>query len=284
MSAILSTIRQQSNHKHAQEKALIDYILSHAPQVVRMGIEELAEYSKTSTATISRFCKSLPTQGFTDFKLQLATELAAITQEQTYEDIVAMRPLHEIVKVIESNHLLTIADTTRLIDLQQLESAIHAIHHAPRIDIYGVGTSGVVAQDFYQKLVRIGKMSFTSSDLHMQITSASTLTSADCAIAISYSGETQETIQSFACAKEQGATTISLTKYGANPLSQLADISLFTSTQEEGMRRGDMASRIAQLHLLDIVFMGLVSLDFDRSVPILEKTYHMVRKYREKGK
>src|SRR5690606_23522658 len=97
----------------------------------------------------------------------------------------------------------------------------------------------------------------------------------------SYSGETTETLDALSCAKAQGATTISITKYGANSLARRADIPLYASSLEEGMRRGDMASRIAQLHVIDILFTGLVSSTFDTYVPRLEETYVNVRKYRK---
>ncbi|MDF2726122.1 MAG: transcriptional regulator, RpiR family, partial [Paenibacillus sp.] len=141
--------------------------------------------------------------------------------------------------------------------------------------------SGVVAQDFYQKLVRIGKRATVFSDPHMQITSASNLHEGDAAFAISYSGETPETIDALRCAKERGATAISLTKFGPSTLASLSDIPLHTSSLEVGMRRGDMASRIAQLHVIDILFTGLVSICFDDYVPNLELSYQMVKKYRK---
>ena len=54
---------------------------------------------------------------------------------------------------------------------------------------------------------------------------------------------------------------------------------VFTSSAEAGMRRGDMASRMAQLHVVDILFTGLVSEHFDEYVPRLENSFHMVRRY-----
>jgi DNA-binding MurR/RpiR family transcriptional regulator len=284
MSGILNAIEEHKESLNRQEQALAIYVVEHAQQVVSMGITELAEHSQTSPATISRFCKTFHFQGFTDFKMKLSTELAIQPSEQSYQDIVAGNPLDKIISAIEANHIRSISDTTRLLDRKQLSLSLEALHQARQIDLYGVATSGIVAQDFYQKLVRIGKRTTAFSDPHMQITSASNLKSGDVAFAISYSGETQETIQAMLCAKEQGATTISLTKYGSNQLSDLSDIKLFTSTLEEGMRRGDMASRIAQLHVIDILFTSLVSEDFHKLVPRLEQSYQMVQKYRGKGK
>ncbi|MCR8643691.1 MurR/RpiR family transcriptional regulator [Paenibacillus sp. N1-5-1-14] len=284
MSSILTAIQEKHEGLNRQEQNLARYILDHSQQVVTMGITDLAEQSQTSTATISRFCKTFHFQGFTDFKMKLSTELVQMPSNATYQDIVAGNPMDRIVQAVEANHLRSIADTTRLIDFKQLKLAVDALHKAKQVDLYGVGTSSVVTQDFYQKLVRIGKRSTAFPDPHMQITSASALSTGDVAIAISYSGETPETIHSLQSAQERGATTISLTKYGSNTLSNISDIRLFSSTLEEGMRRGDMASRIGQLHVIDIIFTCLVSEHFHELVPTLERSYQMVKQYTYKGR
>jgi DNA-binding MurR/RpiR family transcriptional regulator len=165
-----------------------------------------------------------------------------------------------------------------------LKKAVRVLQQARQIDIYGVATSGIVAQDLYQKLVRIGKRTNMFTDSHMQITSAATLAEGDAVLAISYSGETPEIIDALRCAKERGATVISLTKYGPNKLASLSHIQLFTSTLEAGIRRGDMASRIAQLYVVDILFTGLLSTSFDEYVPKLEESFQLVAQYRKQTK
>ncbi|MFE5320956.1 MurR/RpiR family transcriptional regulator [Paenibacillus sp. NPDC056579] len=282
MPGILSAIQEQMDTMNPKEKEIAAYVLAHSHDVVQMGITDLSQQSGSSTATISRFCKHFHFAGYMEFKVKLAAELAQQPPSgvQSYQDIVAGNPLTSIVAAMEANHVNSITDTTRLLDMKQLQKAIDALKSARQIDLYGVATSGLVAQDFYQKLIRIGKRAVTFSDPHMQVTSASSLTEQDVAIGISYSGETAETIAALKCAAENGATTISLTKFGANTLTSLASISLFTSTLEEGMRRGDMASRIAQLHVIDILFVGLISEQFDDLVPRLENSFQMVKKYR----
>ncbi|WP_274364267.1 MurR/RpiR family transcriptional regulator [Paenibacillus thermotolerans] len=283
MSSILRAVEERTDRLYRKEKTLAEFIAAHPHEVTRMGITELAERSGASTATITRFCKSLHFSGFTEFKLKLAEQLALQTgDETTYQDIVAGNPLQSIVAAIEANHVRSITDTTRLIDFTMLQKAISLLTKAGQIDLYGVATSGIVAQDFGQKLVRIGKRAFATSDPHMQITSASGLRPGDVAIAISYSGETPETIDALRCAKEQGAATISLTKYGSNTLASISDVQLFASSLEEGMRRGDLASRIALLHVVDILFIGMVSENFDDYVPRLEQSYQSVKKFRKK--
>jgi DNA-binding MurR/RpiR family transcriptional regulator len=247
--------------------------------VIHLGITELAGTCGISPSTVTRFCKSFHFKGFPDFKMRLASELANKPLDNQYQDIIAGNDLHKIVKAMEANHLASITDTTRLLDMNQLHLSVEKLCHAKRIDLYGVATSSLIAQDFYQKLIRIGKNCTAFADNHMQITSASGLCSDDVALAISYSGETIETINALKCAKDSGATTISLTKYGSSTLASMADISLFSSSLEEGMRRGDMTSRIAQLHVIDILFTGMVSMNFKDFIPKLEASYQNIQNY-----
>ncbi|WP_373232477.1 MurR/RpiR family transcriptional regulator [Cohnella sp.] len=281
--SILVAIQEKLESLHLKERALAEYILKHPQQAVQMTITELAKESGSSTATISRFCKTFHSQNFPEFKQKLATELVQQTSTPNqYQDIVAGNSLQDIVSAITANHLRSLTDTTHLIDYNQLRLAISALHQASRIDLYGSATSGVVAQDFFHKLIRIGKATAAFSDPHLQLTSASSLTSKDVAVGISYSGETPETINALRCAAEQGATTLSITRFGTNTLAEHASIKLFTSSAEIGMRRGDMASRMAQLHVVDILFIGLVSEHFELYVPRLEQSFQTVRHYTKK--
>ncbi|ACX63757.1 MurR/RpiR family transcriptional regulator [Paenibacillus sp. FSL H8-0457] len=286
MTPILHIISVEKESLPRQERRLAEFILTAPSEIVHMGIKDLADQCEVSAATVTRFCKNFQCKGYPDFKLKLAAEIAhaemaSRTGNTRYQDIVAGNPLAGIVEAIESNHLTSIRDTTELLDLGQLERAVDALCRAKRIDLYGVATSSIVAQDFYQKLIRIGKNCTAFADSHMQITSASTLTSSDVAVAVSYSGETPETIDALACAKDAGAFTISITSYRSSAISALADITLYSSSLEEGMRRGDMASRIAQLHIIDILFMGMASRDFSTYVPRLEQSYLNVQNYRK---
>ncbi len=271
----------QLNTLPPQEKRLAEHILNAPASVIHMGITDLAEKCGISPSTVTRFCKSFHFKGFPDLKMKLAFELAHKPSESHYQDIIAGNDLHKIVQAMEANHLASITDTTRLLDISQLQKAVETLCRAKRIDLYGVATSSVIAQDFYQKLIRIGKNCTAFADSHMQITSASSLSEGDAALAISYSGETPETIDALRCAKDSGAVTLSLTQYGSSTLASLADISLFSSSLEEGMRRGDMASRIAQLHVIDILFTGMVSLEFTDYTPKLKNSYQNVQIYRK---
>lgn len=280
MSLILA-IKENLDQLSPQEKKLGSFILEHPHMAVRLTITELAKSSGSSTSTISRFCRMFQVESFAEFKVKLAVDLTVEVKEDVYQDIVAGQSLEQIVSAVTTNNIRSISDTSKVVDFNKLKLAIDALHHARRIDLYGTATSGVVAQDFHQKLIRIGKFASVFSDPHMQQTSAASLISGDVAIGFSYSGETKETIDALLCASEQGAMTISITQFGTNSLVKHADISLFISSFEAGMRRGDMASRMAQLHLVDTLFVGLVSEYFDAYVPYLERSYQNVKRFKK---
>ncbi|MFC5702536.1 MurR/RpiR family transcriptional regulator [Cohnella faecalis] len=277
--SLLNAIRDSLTDLNPKERELASYLLERPQEAARMTITELARAAGGSTATVSRFCRTLRFQSFAELKLQLAGEIAQPPDSAQYQDIVAGNPLPDIVSAITGNHLRSLTDTTQILDIAQLRKAIEALHAASRIDLYGAATSGIVAQDFFHKLIRIGKAAAVFSDSHMQLTSASSLSASDVAVGISYSGETPETIHALKCAADQGATTISITRFGAGGLTDHASIRLFTSSSEAGMRRGDMASRMAQLHVVDILFTGLVSEHFNEYVPRLERSFQAVRRY-----
>ncbi|MFE4714166.1 MULTISPECIES: MurR/RpiR family transcriptional regulator [Paenibacillus] len=287
MSPILHALEHEMTKLSQMERKLAERILASPAEIVHMGITELAEQCGVSPATVTRFCKVFHFKGFPDFKVNLAAEIAGSDQGQqeggsSYQDIVAGNPLSTIVEAMQNNHLASIRDTTSLLNIERLEAAVDLLCRARRVDLYGMATSSIVAQDFYQKLIRIGVNCTAFADSHMQITSASSLGEGDVAFAVSYSGETPETIDALNCAGAGGASTIALTSYGSSTLASLADIPLFSSSLEKGMRRGDMASRIAQLHIIDILFTGMVSTRFTDYIPKLEQSYVNVQHYRHK--
>lgn len=109
------------------------------------------------------------------------------------------------------------------------------------------------------------------------------LTERDAAVGISYSGKTDYVISGMKAAKEAGAVTICITKYGNSPLSEIADIQLYTSSTENDIRSGATASRITQLNIIDMLYLGVASRSYDQSVDYLEKSRAMINKTKQKG-
>lgn len=265
MKAILDQLKPS-------ERKAADYILEHPKDVVKLSVQKLAEYSGVSEATIIWLTKSMSMKGFQELKLRIAGDLSSNIPTGTYEEIKMGASVDEIIQAVSNNNKQSIQDTLSVLSAEELEKAASALAKARKIDVYGMGASAVIAQDIHQKLSRINWWCQAYADFHAQLTSAVTLTERDVAFGISYSGQTGEIIESLTEAKKQGATVITLTKYGSSPVAELGDIRLFTSSVEQSIRSGAMASRIAQLNVVDILFITIASRQQDKVIPLLDKT------------
>ncbi|MGH3620362.1 MAG: MurR/RpiR family transcriptional regulator, partial [Sciscionella sp.] len=149
-----------------------------------------------------------------------------------------------------------------------------------RVDVYGVGASAFVAADLQQKLHRIGRVAFAWSDTHMMLTSAALLKPTDVAFAVSHTGSTVDTVEALREATRSGATTIALTNFPRSPITSVATHVLTTAARETTFRSGAMASRIAQLTVIDCLFIGVAQLHLDTARTALESTYAAVGTHR----
>ncbi|MDF2815318.1 MAG: RpiR family transcriptional regulator [Paenibacillus sp.] len=254
------------------ERKVAEYILENPKEIVKYSVQKLAELSGVSEATIIRLSKTLNMTGYQDLKLRVAGDLTSNVPTGTYEEIKMGGSVDSIMQAVSNNNKQSIQDTLTVLSSDEVEKAAIALSGARKIDIYGVGASAVIAEDIYQKFSRINWWCRAYSDYHSQLTSAGSLTDKDVAIGISYSGQTEDIIQSLSEAKKQGATIITLTKFGSSPVAELGDIRLFTSSVEQSIRSGAMASRIAQLNVVDILFITIASRQHEKVIPLLEKT------------
>ena len=135
-----------------------------------------------------------------------------------------------------------------------LPAVEEVLQGARRIAIFGVGASGAIASDLQHKLQRLDLNAQAYVDSHLQALSAAYLTEEDVVLAISHSGSSRVVVDNVRIAKENGAKVITLTNIGRSPLSKLADISLFTASQETKFRILAISSRIAELTILDCIY------------------------------
>jgi DNA-binding MurR/RpiR family transcriptional regulator len=279
MENILLKVRESYSDFNNMDQKIASYILENRNDILQLSIGQIAENCGTSEAAIVRFCKLMGLNGFKEFKRQLTADMLNsrnLNQEDiAFSDIIGNEDIHKIVRDIVKNNTSSILETQKLIDYELLEKVICLIANASRVDFYGVGASGLVALDAQQKFIRIGKNCNANIDPHIQITLAANLSPGDVAVAISYSGTTKDILETVTAAKSSGAHVIAITRYGTgNPLISKADITLFTTSPEISVRSGSMSSRIAQLTMIDIIFVGVASLNPKEYFPKLEKTHN----------
>jgi len=279
---VLVRIRSVLPALRPSERAVAELVLADPSRAAAMSIGDLAEECGTSTTSVVRFYKKVGYGGYSALRLDLARETARESMAhgvpaEVYEDINTADSLQDIVSKIAFNETMSIADTAQVLDVEQLARAVSAVSSSRKTDIFGVGAGGLVGQDMQQKLHRIGLTSFSWGDPHAALASAALLDADGVAVAISHSGATLDTIDFLKAGKVAGAVTIAITNHADSPLGRAADIVLSTAARETPFRPGAMGSRIAQMMIVDCLFVGVAQHSYDSSIAALQKTHAAVR-------
>ncbi|WP_433535395.1 MurR/RpiR family transcriptional regulator [Micromonospora sp. CA-249363] len=266
------------------EQRVARLVVSDPAAAARRTITDLATAAETSEATVIRFCRSVGMDGYPQLRIRLAAEAARRVEPPDARvvggDIPPGADLAQIIATIAFNDARAVEETAEQLDPAVCEQVVEAIAGAGRIDIYGAGASGFVASDFQQKLHRIGRVAFYFPDVHTALTSAALLGRGDVAIGISHTGTTSDVIEVLEQARTRGASTVALTNFPRSPITEVADFVLTTAARETTYRSGATASRLAQLTVVDCLFVGVAARNRSRARKALEATAEAVQSHR----
>lgn len=235
-------------------------LLSDSRSFATLPVSELAKRAHVSKPTVVRFCRSVGYDGLADFKRKLAGSVnegvpfvhRAVDEDDKVDDV--------IVKVIDNavSALLKYRnDAAGLAFDRAVAALVAAGKGGRRIEFYGVGNSGIVAQDAQHKFFRLGVNAAAISDSHVQVMSATMLQPGDCAVIISNSGRSRDLIDVAEIARKKGATTIFITTSGS-PLAAMGQsgsqqVLLPVDHPEDFDRYSPMVSRLLHLLVIDIL-------------------------------
>jgi RpiR family transcriptional regulator, carbohydrate utilization regulator len=271
------------------EQRVAKLLLQDARSFANLPVSELADRSHVSKPTVVRFCRSVGYDGLADFKLKLAgsvNEGVPFVHRAVDEDD---KPKDIIVKVVD-NAVAALLHYRNDAASHAFERAIEALadsaRHGRRVEFYGVGNSGIVAQDAQHKFFRLGINTAATSDGHVQLMSATMMGPGDCAVIISNSGRSRDLLDAAEIARKKGATIIIITA-SASPLAQLAlgpgQILLAVDHPEDFDRYSPMVSRLLHLMAVDILTTG-VALKLGQTLrPVLQEIKKNLRAKRYVG-
>ncbi|OJF94735.1 MurR/RpiR family transcriptional regulator [Alkalibacterium sp. 20] len=262
-----------------KERLLADFILDHPEKIIHGTINEVAEELNLADSTVFRFCKKLGYKGFQDLKISLATESTYVMKD-IHEKVSKSDDEKTILEKVFHSNIKTLQDTLEVIDDKDFAGAVDIILHANKIELYGFGGSNIIAMDGYHKFIRTGLTVSAQTDSHMQLISASQLKEGDVAILISHTGHSKDILEILETVDEQNVSTICITGFTQSPLSQGADISLYTLSEETDFRSESLASRIAQLSILDALYVNVMMALEDKGKESLKYVRRAIQKKR----
>lgn len=256
------------------EQKVAEFILENPSKVPAMSIKELAVASKSSDASVMRFCKALGFSGYRSFIVGLTLAIADNEEDAgLYTDIRPGDSVKSVIRNIFRNERQALTDTENILKTTEVEKAVAILGSSEAVHFFGIGASGLVCLDAVQKFRRIGVSSYAHTDFHDQLTSAALLGSKDACVLFTYSGKTKEIQLILKLLKAQNCKIIAVTKLRKTNLLKGADVYLNVLTREVTMRSGATGSRIAMLSLVDILLSCVLSTEYDKYEKKLLKTY-----------
>ncbi|MDG6830725.1 MurR/RpiR family transcriptional regulator [Glaesserella parasuis] len=276
---ILDTIGALQNSLTKTEKKIATVILSEPDLLNQCSLSKVANQLDVGEATFIRFCRTLGFKGYTDFKLDLAIELATQQKESSTlldTDVAETDTPKEIAIKLQNTLNNVIAETVNLLDYAELEKVVEELRKADRIFLFGVGSSGLTAEDAQHKLMRIGLHAAAVTNNHFMYMQAALLKKGDIVIGISHSGYSEETTKALKISRDNGAITVAITHNLRSPITEEADYVLINGNRQGHMQGDSIGTKMTQLFVLDLIYAMLVKAEPEKAIQQKQKTLSVI--------
>lgn len=285
MSILLQQrIENLTNISHS-EKLIGQFILSQQNNIKDMSTRDIAKATYTSSSSVVRFAQRLNYSGFNELKENYINELHYFSTH--FQKIDPNFPFNSndtfmsIAGKINTLFKETVDDSLSLIHHDSLQKATYILKKSHRIFLFSIGTSALLGEIFKQKMTRIQKEVVSESLVGEYGFHCNLINSNDCALLISYTGESPNVIQYAKRLNELRIPTIVITSLGYNDLKQYADIVIHLSTREKQYTKiSTFTSEYSIQFVLDVLYSCYFSLNYDVNL----KTKTSLSKYEERSK
>lgn len=245
------------------EKRLAEYILDNPERVTALTMEQLAENSASSYATIYRFVKKLGYPGFKEFRNSLIHSIAKgegssdLNDALNFFEIARVPDVPAICSTTQAFFNQTVTECVSIVDPNVVEEAADMLLAADRIFFVGVGTSYISALYAFSRFVRIDLNCSHEALVTMGRLRTSLLKETDVLFAISSSGRSREVVDLARLARDNGAKVIGLSDFAISPLTKLSTVNLHTTPRSSVGSPMSMAFPliVGQIVIIDILYL-----------------------------
>lgn len=273
---MLVMISQKLPELSAAERKVGECALADAKWFVHAAVAEIAKEAQVSQPTVIRFCRSLGYKGLPEFKLNLSASIGHEGTPYVHEELNSTDSLQDVMEKVLGNTAAAILSCRKSLSEAALDKAVSLLVKARRIEFYGAGNSGIVAQDAQHKLFRFGVSTVAYTDNHIQLMAASVLSPQDALVVISHSGSSLDLLDAVRLAKQNGAAVVALTR-ADSALAAEADVVLSVASHEDGNTYTPMISRLLQLLVVDMLTIGLALRLGENVSEVLAKTKNSIK-------
>lgn len=264
LNELTLNIQAHSNHFSESNKIIASYLINESNDILNHDINTLSKKLYVSTATISRFAQKI---GYSGFKEMHFAYSVALKNADTEIDEVS-----NITELFINNYKHIIDYLKIVANEESIKQVCECINNAKRLFVVGISTSGLVAEDFSQRLARIGYNSHGVSDNHFMRMQAAMANKKDIFIVFSYSGETIDIIHTVTKAKSRGATVILITEFYNSTASNIADHVLLTPPKNSVQLSKSISDQLPLLLIADIIYYNLFQENYSYKLNLFEST------------
>ena len=263
------------------EERLASFILGSPSALRDLSSQKLASEVGVSQSSVVKFAQKLKYKGYPALKLAILDDIANANanHKQLHGSISVDDDYQTSSQKLVQSKIAVLQQTQSLNDQKSIDAAVALILNANRIMLTGIGGSALVGKDFCFKLQKLGITALSEVDGHAQLAFATTLTRRDLVFALSESGSTREVLNVVNEARNNQTPVISVTKFGATPISNAADVKLYSVAEEAATRISSILARTAQELVIDILFITLMQRS-DKARKLLEKSRAVVNQFR----
>lgn len=268
-------IKENSKNFTKSDRKIADFLLQKPNEAVFLSAAELGDATETSQAAIIRFIKKINYKGLNELRIDMAKR-----QDDTPQPTMLIDKNASIgaIRATLTSLMCESAQSTQMLnDDRVFSEAIGRLLQAETIYLFGAGASGLVAEDLYNKLLRMNRRCIFDPKGDMQAMYAVHATPRDAYLAISYGGASKSVNTAAKQCGQNGAFGIAVTRAQVSALTKLADCVIKIPNCEQDVRVGALQSRYAQLLVTDILFMGLVQGQYEAVAQSLSKTRQAVK-------
>ncbi len=250
---MLDIIRQSLSRFTRSERRIAEVILDNPSTAITWSISDTARIANVSEPSVVRFCRRLDCDGFPDFRLKLAQQLA-VQQQVGPVRTGGGDPFVDTIDDIFTRAARAIHETRVDLDVAALRAAIDILERARRVDVYGYGGSGFLAAEAQHRMASLGIASVAYADPTLQMVSAPRLTPQDAVLALSFSGLTSYLISNLEIAKKAGARIVTISP-AHSVVANLADVNITLNAHRQSARTSMVPTGRAPMYvMLDVLF------------------------------
>ncbi len=255
-NSCLSQINNRYDTFSSKERIIADFILKDPTKVLYYTIEDFSTELSISEATVFRFVKKLGYEGYQYFKVSLASEVTKTSSNNTKDNI---NDSSNSYKYIVTSYVNNLEETAANIDITLLNKVVKTISASKRIAFFGLGSSGELALNAYNKFIDTGLLCHFNSDYHMQLKLTSQLNCDDLAIVFSNSGMNRDTFSLVDSLKENSVPIVGLSSNPNSPFAKMVNEFIYTYPINPKTVVEKLSSYISQLTIIDYLYLKILA-------------------------